>query len=85
MRGKQYSKAGQSSIEFAFAMIIILLIAYGMVRVFRWVGIDMMERRIAHEDALINPKATNARKQLATKEFYRQKRIDAVYPNMVFQ
>ena len=42
----------QSTIEFTFTMIIVLLLVYGLVRVFRWTALDLADRRIAHETVL---------------------------------
>ncbi len=42
---------GQSTLEFIFAMIAAMFLLYGMVQVFRWVGMDMAQRRWAYDDA----------------------------------
>ncbi len=39
-------------VEFAFCMIILFLMMYGVVMVFRWVGLDLGQRQQAHEDLL---------------------------------
>ena len=70
-------KRAQATIEFTFAMIIILFLIYGMIKVFRWVGIDMADRRIEHDQVLKNPLATPA--QQITPNFSRPKKIGAVY------
>lgn len=49
---KKCDKA-QVSLEFAFCMIAILLLIYGSVMIFRWAGLSMAERRIAHEGVLL--------------------------------
>jgi hypothetical protein len=46
------NKSGQVMLEFTFAMIVIMLMMYSMMMIFRWTGKDMADRRIAHEDAL---------------------------------
>jgi hypothetical protein len=43
---------GQVSLEFTFCMIIVLIMIYGVMRVFQWTGRDLAERRIAHERIL---------------------------------
>ena len=63
----------QSTIETTFVMIAICLLAFGMVRIFRWAGMDLAERRYAHEKALTT--GTDVEQQLAN-EFYRPKRIN---------
>ena len=47
-------KRAQSTIEFTFAMVIVLILTYGLVRVFRWTALDLADRRIAHETVLQN-------------------------------
>jgi hypothetical protein len=44
---------GQVIIEFTFCMIIILLMIYGLMMVFRWTGVDLAERRRAHDTVLM--------------------------------
>ena len=39
-------------VEFTFSLIIILLMIYGLMRIFEWTGKDQIMRRMAH-DALI--------------------------------
>ena len=51
MRIKIFKK-GQASIEFAFAMIVALLMAYAIIRLFDWSGRDLIERRQGHEQTL---------------------------------
>ncbi len=45
-------KKAQVMIEFAFCMIILFLMMYGTVMVFRWVGLDLGRRQKAHEELL---------------------------------
>ena len=44
--------AGQVMQEFSFCMILVLLLIYGTMMIFRWTGIDFAERRRAHEQLL---------------------------------
>ena len=39
----------QVSIEFTFCMIIIVMLMYGIVKAFRWAGMDLAERRAAND------------------------------------
>lgn len=39
-------------IEFAFCMIILFLMMYGIIMVFRWVGLDLGQRQQTHEAVL---------------------------------
>jgi len=74
LRLKKQSKAksahvagnAQATIEFIFCMIIVFVMMYTTVRVFRWTGIDLVERRIRHDQVLKN------RKILGRKETYHQ-------------
>lgn len=43
---------GQALMEFAFCMIVVLLMMYGTMMVFRWAGLDLAERRMAHDRML---------------------------------
>ena len=70
---KDQNKKGQSTIEFTFTLIVIFFLAYGLIRVFRWVGLDMAERRWAQEQS-ITLNGTSAEQQLAP-DFYRPKRL----------
>ena len=67
---------GQSTIEFTFVMIAILLLTYGLIRIFCWAGLDLAERRFTHEQVLTN--GATAVEQLVP-DFYRPKRLNSVY------
>jgi hypothetical protein len=45
-------KKAQVMIEFTFCMIILFLMMYGIVMVFRWVGLDLGQRQRAHKALL---------------------------------
>ena len=45
-------KKAQVILEFAFCMIVVLLIIFGIMKVFQWTGRDLAERRIAHDGVL---------------------------------
>lgn len=47
-------RTGQSFLEFSFAIIMVVLLMVGMVKVFLWTGSDLVNRRQAHEDILTN-------------------------------
>ena len=71
---------GQSTLEFTFVTAIIVLLIYGMVRLFSWAGLDLASRRIAHENALkqwVTP-GTSAQAQMQA-DFYTSQRIGAVH------
>lgn len=46
---------GQVMLEFAFCMIILFLMMYAIIMIFRWVGVDLGQRQQAHETALQGP------------------------------
>ena len=39
-------------LEFTFCMIILFLMMYGIIMVFRWTGVDLGQRQQAHEAVL---------------------------------
>ena len=39
----------QVSIEFTFGMIMVLIMVYGVVHIFRWVATDFVERQRSHD------------------------------------
>jgi len=43
---------GQATLEFTFCMVITFFMIYGLIMVFRWVGVDLAERRRAHKNVL---------------------------------
>ncbi|MBF0331981.1 MAG: hypothetical protein HQL17_08625 [Candidatus Omnitrophica bacterium] len=45
-------KKAQTILEFSAAMVILCVILYGMVEVFRWGMMDMAERRYDHDAVL---------------------------------
>ncbi len=46
------NKKAQVMIEFTFCMIILFLMMYGIIMIFRWVGLDLGQRQQAHEAVL---------------------------------
>lgn len=37
-------RQGQSTLEFTFAVVVVALLVYGLLRVFRWTGMDYAQR-----------------------------------------
>ncbi len=74
----QHGRRAQSIVEFAFGMIVFGLIVYGLVQCFRWVMVDLAERRYDHERILTNNNI-NTEAQL-NPNFHRVRKIDAVLP-----
>ena len=52
LRRKRIKKQGQSILEFSFTLVVAFLMLWGTMMVFRWVGVDLAARRIAHDEAL---------------------------------
>jgi len=57
-------RKAQSTIEFTFAMVVIMFLVYGMVRVFRWTGMDLAERRWAQDNSMTTLVGTDPASQL---------------------
>lgn len=70
-------RRGQSTLEFTFAMIVIIFLIYGMVRVFGWVGKEAAGRRVAHDLLLTDPNLTP--EQQLNPDFYRAGHMGAVF------
>lgn len=49
---KKVNNIGQVMMEFTFSMIIVLLMIWAATQIFRWAGLDLVERRKAHDDVL---------------------------------
>ena len=58
-------KKAQSTLEFTFAMIVILFLIYGMVQVFRWSGMDLAQRRFAFDNSITADPGADPAKQLS--------------------
>jgi hypothetical protein len=50
----------QSTIEFTFALIVMLFLIYGMVMVFRWAGMDLANRRWSQDHQITADVIQNA-------------------------
>ena len=79
------NRPAQTTIEFTFCMIIVLLLLYGTIRAFMWVGVDLAERRMAHDSTLTVPidehwtsDADGPLKQL-TPDFYATQGMNLVF------
>jgi len=42
----------QSTIEFTFAMTVIMFLIFGMVKAFRWAGMDLAQRRYVQDHSV---------------------------------
>lgn len=57
MRNNTENK-GQATIEFTFAMVIVALLIYGLISIFRWVGMDYAQRSYIRQNSTIFQKYT---------------------------
>ena len=64
---------GQISIEFAFCMIVIITLIYGLAMVLRWAGVSFIERDRAYDSTLSYIKDTAIDD---TAQFYRPDKRD---------
>ena len=46
------SYSGQVMIEFTFSLIVVMIMIYGLMKVFEWTGKDQAMRRITHDESL---------------------------------
>lgn len=70
-------KHGQATLEFTFAVMLTLIMTLALFMVFRWVGLDLAERRHAHE-RILTSEALRPEQQLEP-DFYRPRKIDAAF------
>ncbi len=54
MEIKNTTKRAQVIIEYTFCMIIVFLMIYAAIKIFRWTGLDLAERRKNHDAVLIS-------------------------------
>lgn len=50
--GRASTKKAQVMLEFVFCMIVLFLMMYAVIMIFRWVGLDLWERQQAHRAVL---------------------------------
>ncbi|MDE1921237.1 MAG: hypothetical protein KGJ09_05455 [Candidatus Omnitrophica bacterium] len=67
----------QSTIEFTFAVVVIMFIVYGLVMVFRWAGLDLANRRVAQDISLT--KSLDPSNELNSQDDYYFLPMSAVY------
>ena len=87
LKARTEDKTAQAIIEFTFSMVIVLLLIYASVQIFRWSGVSLAERRIAHENLLITPIDPNFNQETIgtgplrqiDPYFYKPKKIRAVW------
>ncbi|MFP4473615.1 MAG: hypothetical protein ACLFPX_07130 [Candidatus Omnitrophota bacterium] len=78
---KSDPRKAQTSLEFAFAMIVAALLLLGMIKVMLWVGKDLVARRTAHESVLTG---TGSPVTQVRPTFYYSTPIDAAKDSNIF-
>ena len=73
---QEKQKAGQVILEFTFCFIIVLLMIYGVAKVFFWTGKDLSSRQRAHDSVLLSG-ATPL--QQIRANFYVPERMNAIW------
>ncbi len=68
---------GQGFLEFTFAMMVLMIMIYGLIRVFGWTGVDLTEGRLAHERTLTDG-GLSSRQQI-NPEFYVPTPFNAIW------
>ena len=68
-------KKAQAIIEFTAGVVILSLIIYGMVEIFRWGMFDMAERRYDH-DVMLTDNSLTTEAQL-NPDFHQVRPLDA--------
>jgi len=54
-----FTNNAQVMLEFTFCMIVILIMIFGVTKVFHWTGNDPAQRRISHDLVLTNQAASS--------------------------
>ena len=70
------NKKGQVFVEFIFSMMITIILLYGLVMIFKWVGRDYAMRRISHDKKLMT--GNNPQEQI-NPYFYNPEEMRSVY------
>ena len=52
MKRVEQNKKAQATVEFTFAVVVIMFIIYGMVQMFRWAGMDLAQRRYLQDRSI---------------------------------
>ena len=76
MRRHCHDQRAQAILEFTAGMIVLCLIIFGMIAVFRWGLMDLAERRYDHETLMSNS-SLNMNQQLEP-DFHTMRPMDAV-------
>jgi hypothetical protein len=73
----------QSTIEFTFAVIVVMFLIYGMVQVYRWAGMDLANRRYVQDAAITHLDTSNDPASELNSDTSGFQPMDAVYHGSV--
>lgn len=73
-RGKK--TRAQATLELTFVILVIIFLAYGLVQILRWAGLDLAARRWTHDQVILNGATTD---EQLNPDFYRPRRITAIF------
>lgn len=70
-------RKAQTILEFTAGMVVLCLIIYGMIEVFRWGMMDMAERRFDNDKSFTNSSLTT--EQQLSPDFHRTRPMDTLW------
>ncbi len=83
----KFKKTAQVTIEFAFCLVMVILLLYGIVKIIRWSGFSLADRRIEHEKILhtsVYDKFTDDAQgplRQVYPDFYKTKEMNLIFNN----
>jgi len=66
---KMQKNKAQVMLEFSFCMIIVMLMIYGMIKLFRWSGIDLVGKSKLYESSLTQSSDAGIQLQVPTYNY----------------
>ena len=72
------NKKAQVSIEFSFAMIVALLMAFAIMRIFDWTGRDLVDRQNIHESTITD--RTQGRQDYDASDLTTSRQLQQINP-----
>lgn len=82
---RQHNCVGQATVEFAFAMLIIVLILYGLIMVLRWAGLSYVESRSRQEASLVSSDKPEEQVGISNTVRARSRHLEAVYRGKLYE
>ena len=56
---KKHLEEGQVTMEYMFCLIVVMILMYGVFMAFRWVGVELANRRIQYDKTITANVADN--------------------------